>query len=108
MPLRIKLTHRGPLIGSPELRFNAVFLFAGTIPKLHNDDVAFSFGRVGAAAGDISLAFLKTMAVAKDVNEFMSQWRQTMTAEKGYRVMAANMIMADNPGNIAYQQAANV
>ena len=104
MPLRIKLTHRGPLIGSPELRFNAGLLFGGTIPKLHNDDVEFSFGWGGAATGDTSLAFLKTMAVAKDVNEFMSTM-ETMTAEKGYRGMAANIIMADNSGNIAYQQA---
>jgi len=42
------------------------------------------------------------MHESKDVNEFMSTM-ETITAEKGYRGMAANIIMADNSGNIAYQ-----
>lgn len=61
------MSHRGPLVRSAELRFNAGLLFGGTIPELHNDDVEFSFGWGGSAPGDTTFDFLKTITESKDV-----------------------------------------
>lgn len=38
VPLKIRITHRGPLVGVPELRFNAGLLFGGAVPDTDTDD----------------------------------------------------------------------
>jgi len=53
MPLKIRLTHRGPLMGVPELRYNAALLFGGAITEIkETEDKLYSFGWGGSAAGD--------------------------------------------------------
>lgn len=103
--LKIQLTHRGPLVQVPELRFNAALLFGGAVPELmQSDDVMYSFGWGGAYKGETSFEFLKTITEAKDLPEFFARMEKS-TEVDGYRGMAANLIMADNSGNIGYQLA---
>ena len=49
----IRETHRGPIIGIPELQFNSALLFGGSISTLK--DAHYSFGWGGAARGDHSI-----------------------------------------------------
>ena len=105
MPLKIKSTHRGPLMAVPELQFNSKLLFGGAIPEMvHSQDAQYSFGWGGAYSGDDSLEFLHSVMHAKDIPEFM-ETMDKVTEPKGYRGMAANLLLADTSGNIAYQLA---
>mmetsp|Transcript_27706 Transcript_27706/g.32575 ORF Transcript_27706/g.32575 Transcript_27706/m.32575 type:complete len:160 (-) Transcript_27706:1321-1800(-) len=103
LPLKIRLTHRGPLIETSVLRFNAGLLFGGTIPELegNSDDAEYSFGWGGAAIGDHSIQLLRQLGDCKDIPTFRQKFNE-MTEGTGYRGVAANMMMADNSGNIAY------
>ena len=103
MDLKIKLTHRGPLMSYELLQVNAGLLFSGAIPEnKFSNDIQYSFGWGGAYVGDSSLDFLKTVSETKDIPSFLEKM-ETLTEETGYRGLAGNLIAADTSGNIAYQ-----
>ena len=93
-PLKIKLSHRGPLVGAAELRFNAKIVSGGSIPEFHDDNVEFSFGWGGAAPGETTFTFLQTITDGKSVPEILSTLDE-QNKEKGYRGLAINLMMAD-------------
>ena len=82
-------------------------MFGGTVPHFEKPDSKYSFGWGGAYEGDSSLEFLDAVNTAKDIPEFFDKMEEA-TLSNGYRGMAANLIMADNSGNIAYQLAVPV
>ena len=105
MTLKIKLTHRGPLMEVSLLRFNAGLLFGGTIPEIDDGDkTQYSFGWGGAVIGDHSIELLTNLAESPNLVDFRQRF-ENMTEGTGYRGVAANMMMADSSGNIAYQMA---
>jgi len=77
------------------------------VPNLPNDDNLYSFGWGGAYEGDSSLEFLDAVMNSEDVNDFFERMEEA-TSSNGYRGLAANIIIADNKGNIAYQLAVPV
>lgn len=104
MDLEIKSTHRGPIIDVEVLRFNAALLFGGTVGKFADTTTPYSFGWGGSYPGETSLAFLDAIHYSKSLPEFFERMEKE-TEETGYRGMAANLMLADNSGNIAYQLA---
>ena len=102
MNIQIRLTHRGPLMGIPELRFNSGLLFGGTVPEMEDiSNTEYSLGWGGAVVGDHSIRLLNLLRDSESVPEFRTALDE-MTERTGYRGVAANMMMADNSGNIAY------
>ena len=100
-------THRGPLICAENLRFSASLLFGGTVPTLAKPDQMYSFGWGGAYEGDNSFDFADSLNTSKDIHEFFDKMEDASKVN-GYRGMAANILMADTSGNIAYQLAVPV
>ena len=87
------------------LRFNAGLLFGGTIPEIDDGDkTQYSFGWGGAVIGDHSIELLTNLAESPNLVDFRQRF-ENMTEGTGYRGVAANMMMADSSGNIAYQMA---
>ena len=104
LKLKVKSTHRGPLIELPELRFMSNLLFGGSIPPMHDTSHSYSFGWGGSYKGDHSMQAMKAFSNSQTVPEFQ-QTMYDITRETGYRGIAANILLADNSGNIAYQLA---
>ena len=97
------LTHRGPIIGVPELRFNAGLLFGGAVPENEdNDKTLYSFGWGGSAIGDHSMSLLRLLYNTKTIPELFERV-DALTEETGYRGIAGNLMFADNSNNIGYQ-----
>ena len=74
------------------------------VPNLVKSDQEYSFGWGGAYEGDSSLDFLDGAHYSKNVPELFEKLEEA-TLSNGYRGMAANLMVADTSGNIAYQMA---
>ena len=70
LKLKVKSTHRGPLVEVPELRFMSNLLFGGSIPNMYDSKRSYSFGWGGSYKGDHSIHALKAFANSKTVPEF--------------------------------------
>jgi len=55
LDLKIRLTHRGPLVETEVLRFNAGLLFGASVAEMFNSDAVYSLGWGGAVIGDTSM-----------------------------------------------------
>lgn len=99
--LRIMKTHRGPIMDTAELRFNAALLFGGSVPTLEYPEAKYSFGWGGSALGDDSMEFIMNMHESDSIPEFKDKMEKM--SEDGYRGVAVNLEMADTKGNIFYQ-----
>ena len=90
MPLAIKKTHRGPIIASEDLRFNAALLFGGAIGELVYPDAHYSFGWGGSFVGDVSFDLLNEMYYAPHIPALIESVDR-LVAVDGYRGMAGNV-----------------
>ena len=68
---------------------------------MHDSSRSYSFGWGGSYKGDHSIQALKAFANSQSVPEFQ-QTMYDLTRETGYRGIAANILLGDNSGNIAY------
>lgn len=75
----IKKTHRGPILGTEELIFNAGLLFGTSIPPLDDDTYSMAWG--GMVSGDDSITVIRTLANAKSVDNFIETFDKHFDGE---------------------------
>ena len=98
--LKIKQTHRGPVIPGQSLKKNSSLLFGGEAPALKYPG-NYSFGWGGQFVGENTYNLMKKVYEYKDIPTLF----KSIDSEEfdDYRGLGQNTIFADTQGNIGYR-----
>jgi len=98
--LKVKNTHRGPVMGHEILRTNSALLFGGSAGRIEMPQ-QYSFAWSGQYAGDDTFSLLRALYDSNDIKELYSKLDNDLG--KDYRGLGQNFLFADTSGNIGYR-----